>query len=144
MIESTVVEMARQTNLINLVGNSIELRRESAQEWSGPCPVCQGNDRFHVKADGFFCRRCHPEFGDAIEYMRWLHKDTFTGAVERLTGHTATSTITKLQPTAKQPAQRKVQISITLTPEALAKLDALAKASGTNRSAVVDALIMEK
>jgi hypothetical protein len=105
MIESTVVEMARQTNLINLVGNSIELRRESAQEWSGPCPVCQGNDRLHVKADGFFCRRCHPEFGDAIEYMRWLHKDTFTGAVERLTGHTATSTITKLQPTAKQPAQ---------------------------------------
>lgn len=45
---------------------------------------------------------------------------------------------------AKPTEQHKRQISITLTPEALAKLDALAKASGTNRSAIVDALIMEK
>lgn len=45
---------------------------------------------------------------------------------------------------AKPAEQHKRQISITLTPEALAKLDALAKAGGTNRSAVVDALIIEK
>jgi len=44
---------------------------------------------------------------------------------------------------AKPSEQRKIQISITLTPEAIAKLEELVKASGTNRSAVIEALIVK-
>lgn len=105
MIDATVVELAKRTNLIELVGSDIELRRESSHEWSGPCPVCQGTDRFHVKADGFFCRQCHPEFGDVIEYMRWLHKSSFADAVQRLTGNMSAETAVKLRPATKQVTQ---------------------------------------
>lgn len=107
-MDSTVVEMAKRTDMINLVGQSVQLRRESSAEWSGPCPVCGGSDRLHVKTDGFFCRQCHPEFGDAIEYMRWTHKASFAEAVQMLTGQAATAVKPKLQPAVKastQPAQ---------------------------------------
>lgn len=105
MIDSTVIEIAKRTNLLELVGQNVELRRESANEWSGPCPHCSGTDRLHVKADGFFCRQCHPEFGDAIDYMRWLHRLDFHEAVERLTSHISTPSQGKVQPTPKQPSQ---------------------------------------
>lgn len=42
---------------------------------------------------------------------------------------------------AKLPEDRKTQISITLSQEAIAKLAELVKASGTNRSAVIELLI---
>jgi Ribbon-helix-helix protein, copG family len=45
---------------------------------------------------------------------------------------------------AKPAEQRKVQISITLTPEAIAKLDELVQQLGTNRSAVIETMIIEK
>lgn len=106
MIDSTLVELAKRTDLLALVGNSIELRRESSTEWSGPCPLCGGTKRFHVKSNNsWFCRDCHPEFGDAIEYMRWLHSLNFVEAVQRLTGNvTMTTPTTKLKPAIKQPA----------------------------------------
>jgi Ribbon-helix-helix protein, copG family len=44
---------------------------------------------------------------------------------------------------AKPAEQRKVQISITLTPEAIAKLDDLVQQLGTNRSAVIEVLIVK-
>ena len=103
MIDATIVELARRTNLINLIGSAVELRRESAHEWAGPCPHCGGTDRLHVKANGFFCRQCHPEFGDAIEYMRWLHQLDFAEAVRRLTGDTTMQPTIKAQPTPKAP-----------------------------------------
>lgn len=89
MIDNALIEQAKRTNLITLVGQQTQLHRESSTEWSGPCPICAGDDRFHVKADSFFCRKCHPEFGDAIEYARWLHRVDFAGAVSILTGQTA-------------------------------------------------------
>lgn len=108
MLDSTTVELARRTDLIELAKQRIELRRESSTEWSGPCPVCGGTDRLHVKADGFFCRHCHPEFGDAIEYMRWTNKASFTEAVQMLTGQAVTTTKPKIQPAVK-PATQPVQ-----------------------------------
>lgn len=104
MIDTTLVEMARRTDLRQLAGKSIELRRESSREWSGPCPVCGGTDRLHVKENGFFCRQCHPEFGDAIEFMRWLHRLDFAEAVQRLTGNISMTTAQpKIQPAPKAP-----------------------------------------
>lgn len=88
MIDPTFVEMARRTNLIDLAKQRVELHKESSTEWSGPCPICSGDDRFHVRADAFFCRKCHPDFGDAIEYARWLHRVDFAGAIGILTGQT--------------------------------------------------------
>jgi hypothetical protein len=113
MIDATLVELAKRTNLIELVGKSVELRRESATEWSGPCVRCQGTDRLHVKADAFFCRKCHPQFGDAIEYTRWLHRVDFAGAIGILTGQTEgpKARITTPQPTTKQPQRKDAQYS---------------------------------
>jgi hypothetical protein len=62
-------------DLRDLAGRLVELRKESTAEYSGPCPRCGGDDRFHVKADMFFCRQCYPlENGrphDAIEFVQW-------------------------------------------------------------------------
>lgn len=113
MIDPTFVEMARRTNLIDLAKQRVELHRESSAEWSGPCPLCGGDDRLHVKADAFFCRKCHPEFGDAIEYVRWLHRVDFVGAVGILTGQTQGPKVRTMtpQPTTKQPERKHVQHS---------------------------------
>ena len=113
MIDATLVELAKRTNLIELVGKSVELRRESASEWSGPCPICGGDDRMHVKADAFFCRKCHPQFGDPIEYTRWLHRVDFAGAIGILTGQTQGPKVRHMtpQPTTKPPQRKEVQHS---------------------------------
>lgn len=119
MIDATVVEMARRTNLINLVGSTVELRRESSTEWAGPCPLCGGTDRLHVRSDVFFCRQCHPDFGDPIEYIRWLHRLNFADAVQRLTGEATMQATTKVQPAAKAPA------AMVQAPDWLAKATAI-------------------
>jgi hypothetical protein len=108
VIESTTVELARRTNLIDLVKQRVELRKESSAEWSGPCPLCGGEDRFHVKADAFFCRQCHPDFGDSIEYARWLHRVDFAGAIGILTGQTQGPKVRTVTPiTTTKPAPPK-------------------------------------
>lgn len=113
MIDATLVELAKRTNLIELAKQRVELRRESATEWSGPCPICQGTDRLHVKADAFFCRKCHPQFGDPIEYTRWLHRVDFAGAIGILTGEITTPKARTMtpQPTTKQPQRKDAQYS---------------------------------
>lgn len=50
----------------------------------GPCPICGGTDRFHIKKfddkDMFMCRQCHTKWGDAIEFLMWLNNCTFMEA----------------------------------------------------------------
>ncbi len=78
--------LKEQVNLVALVGQYTRLRRESAHEYSGPCPCCGGHDRLHVHDSGwFFCRQCHPRRGDVIEFLRWVQGLTFLEAVQRLT-----------------------------------------------------------
>ena len=63
------------------------LRRASGEkELCGPCPQCGGDDRFHVKADLFMCRHCHPKWGDAIEYECWWSGLDFKEACAKLSG----------------------------------------------------------
>lgn len=54
----------------------------------GACPKCGGRDRFHVRRwqdrDYFFCRQCHVDRGDAIEYLRWQRGMSFGEAVKAL------------------------------------------------------------
>ncbi len=69
-------EANERTDLCDLAGRHITLKRESKGELSGPCPKCGGHDRFHVTADKFFCRQCFPlgngKPHDAVEFVRWL------------------------------------------------------------------------
>lgn len=47
------------------------LKKKTAKEWAGPCPVCGGNDRFLVwiHRDAWHCRGCN-ESGDAVAFLR--------------------------------------------------------------------------
>ena len=67
-----------------LAGRVTTLRRASATEMAGPCPRCGGEDRFHCTQRWFFCRQCHPQRGDLIDFVRWLHGVDFRGALALL------------------------------------------------------------
>lgn len=85
-IDTTAVKQT--VSLEALAGSTVKLRKVAAQEFAGPCPKCGGTDRLHVHGALFMCRQCHPNWGDAIEYMRWLHNVDFHKAVEMLGGDT--------------------------------------------------------
>lgn len=98
MIPQTTLDQARSTDLVSLAGRYTTLRREAAKEMSGPCPKCGGVDRFHVKPDGWFCRQCHPDFGDAIELVRWASNVDFATAVYQLTGEMPPAQLVRPKP----------------------------------------------
>lgn len=95
---------AEQINLIELAERYTELRKESSKEMSGACPKCGGSKRFHVTAAWFFCRDCHPERGDAIEFLQWLEGCSFLEACARLTGGAL-----PVAPTVRAPAPKAKQ-----------------------------------
>ena len=83
-------ERARQADMLALAGQYVKLRRESVHEWSGPCPMCGGNDRLHVKGSAWFCRNCAP-VGDhgwynPIDFLMRKERMDFKAAVAALTG----------------------------------------------------------
>lgn len=109
MLNQTAIEgLKDNTDLRDLAGDYTELRKESNVEMSGPCPRCGGDDRFHVKADWFFCRQCNAEGGDVIDFLQWVGAaHTFTDAVEMLDGY-----IENPKPTRKaRPVQRQQPIT---------------------------------
>jgi hypothetical protein len=89
-----------RVNLRSLVSSATTLRRESATEWSGPCPKCGGTDRFHVRSDMFFCRHCYPldngQHHDAIAFIRWMHNVDFREAIEMLGSNSLTVPVAPL------------------------------------------------
>lgn len=81
-------DLLRRVDLFALMANDgVELHGRGAERY-GACPKCGGTDRFHVReflAIGyFFCRQCHEDRGDAIEYLRWRHGLRFAEAIELL------------------------------------------------------------
>lgn len=84
MIDTTQIK--ERASLIDIAAGVTQLQRESSLEFSGPCPKCGGDDRFHVREDWFFCRQCHPKRGDAIEFMQWWQGLSFKDACEALVG----------------------------------------------------------
>lgn len=60
----------------------ISQRREG--EYAGACPLCGGEDRFHVKGDHFYCRQCYPRGGDVINLVQLLHQVSFLDACQML------------------------------------------------------------
>lgn len=90
MIQPIDTDTIKQAvNLIDLIGNHVELHRESSSEYSGPCPWCGGTDRFHVRADYFCCREgdghCGRK-GDAIAFVQAFHNVDFKEACRMLSG----------------------------------------------------------
>lgn len=129
-ISEEQIEQARRADVLALVENRVELKRESRGEFAGPCPRCGGMDRFHVTAEWFMCRQCHERRGDAIELLRWLTPGLgFAEAVAQLAGGAAPAATHRgpaaprpaAKPPAAQPAewQRRVSRIVALAQEAL-------------------------
>ena len=89
MIDTAELDALKSQNLADIVGRYTTLHRVSGREFAGPCPRsgCDADDDgFHVGRgrDGswfWFCRKCHPVFGDVVEFARWLHGYDFLQAV---------------------------------------------------------------
>lgn len=85
-----IIAQAKQIDVADYISRYTPLEKTSSHEWQGPCPKCGGNDRLHAKADGWFCRQCHPihnvhGWHDAVDFLQWLEGCTFQEATERLT-----------------------------------------------------------
>lgn len=81
-----VQEIKNRVSVIDYAASLTALSRESSNEWSGPCPKCGGENRFHCTDDWFFCRKCHEKSGDIIELAQWHGGISFLEAVEKIGG----------------------------------------------------------
>ncbi len=85
---SDVEEVKRRTDLADLIGDYVTLKRAGADSMKGLCPFHdERSPSFHVRpALGYYhCFGCG-ESGDAIAFLQRLDHVTFTEAVERLAG----------------------------------------------------------
>ncbi len=95
MIDVSELDALKTQDLATLVARYTTLKRASGREFAGPCPRagCDADvDGFHVghERDGvrwwWFCRKCHPRRGDAVEFARWLFGYDFQEAVAWVRG----------------------------------------------------------
>jgi phage/plasmid primase-like uncharacterized protein len=77
----------------------IRLKRVSAVERVGPCPLCGGTDRFaiNIRKQVWNCRGCATG-GDVIDLVRHLDGCDFNDAMELLTGERGAAPPGPLQP----------------------------------------------
>ena len=110
-IPDEMIERARSADLRVLAERYGELRPCSGpKELEGACPKCGGSDRFHVTAEWFFCRQCHPKRGDSIEFLRWLSPGlSFAEAVQHLAGGALPAAATTRRAAAHRAAPAKPQ-----------------------------------
>ena len=85
-----------------LAGQRTTLRKHTAKELCGPCPVCGGDDRFYVSRDVWGCRNCKTG-GDAIRFVEWVEKVDFMTAVKML-DENAVPTVTDAPVIVRKPA----------------------------------------
>lgn len=105
-----VEQIKASVNLIEYASRYSELRRASNAEYYGPCPWCQGTDRFRVFTDHFFCRpgpgHCGRK-GDVIEFVAQQNNTDFKGACELLSGGTTPETTEPLKPVINLASYRQ-------------------------------------
>jgi|GEM_PF-1170764 len=65
------------------ISDGFNAAKETAREFSGPCPACGGKDRFRIwpEENRYWCRRCGVQ-GDSIQYLRDFHGLSFQEALE--------------------------------------------------------------
>ena len=87
MIRPDAIDYARRDILAVAQHPRARLKRDSANEWCGPCVVCGGKDRFSVntKKRIWNCRHC-AKGGDVIALMMHVDGVSFAKAIETLTG----------------------------------------------------------
>jgi hypothetical protein len=90
MIDDIQIEIAKRKPMLDLAGKYTQLRRESQDEYHGPCPFCGGNTRFVVRGSNWFCRDCAP-VGDhgwhsPIDFIMQKERLAFPDAVRFLAG----------------------------------------------------------
>lgn len=100
----TKEEVKSRFDLLAYAQQHTELRKVAAGEWAGPCPRCGGSDRFHVRADVWFCRQCkyndaHP-WQDAITLVQMIENCTFNDALARMAGNAITTPPERRRPVA--------------------------------------------
>lgn len=110
MLAQDLIEQAKQTDIVQLVGQRVQLQKVSGHEWAGPCPKCGGTDRLHVTGDWWFCRQCHEKRGDAIGWLQFADGLHFRDAVSQLTGEAwPEAQQPKVQPQRKQAHPRPAE-----------------------------------
>lgn len=60
-------------NILPYISRYTSLKKVSAHEWAGSCPVCGGHDRFKVNDQrGWFCRHCtgSEKWGDLADFTK--------------------------------------------------------------------------
>jgi len=94
-------------DLRDVAAQHTTLRPWAAGELAGPCPKCGGTDRFHVKADWFYCNQCWPydndQSHDAIGFMQWLDGCGFVEACHKLSNGDLPAASTRRQPDKPKP-----------------------------------------
>jgi putative DNA primase/helicase len=88
MIDAGLLEQAHGADLLATAQSlGVQLRRVTAVEWAGPCPVCAGRDRFSVntRKQIWLCRRCG-RAGDVIALVMHARDLDFRAAVAFLAG----------------------------------------------------------
>ena len=99
------------TDLRELAGRYTELRGGKEQE--GPCPKCGGDNRFHCKADFWFCRQCYDITNglphDAVAFVMWHDNVTEAQAIANLTGGVLVAPAGQATRQAPAPKQREPQ-----------------------------------
>jgi phage/plasmid primase-like uncharacterized protein len=83
MIDADVLARARDADLLSTVETlGARLKRVTAAEWAGPCPLCGGTDRFAVnrRQQVWHCRGCAKGGGDAISLVMHVRRLDFREA----------------------------------------------------------------
>jgi putative DNA primase/helicase len=86
------IDQARECNILDLATRlGAQLKRVTATEWAGACPVCGGtpprSDRYSVNISKriFNCRRCRAS-GDAIAMVQHVAELDFSAALDFIVG----------------------------------------------------------
>ena len=73
-------------DLLQYVQNlGVPLKKLRTGEYQGPCPVCGGTDRFHIKRDlqGWGCRHCTPQSGGVFDLIAKVSQISVEDAMRR-------------------------------------------------------------
>jgi hypothetical protein len=86
-VSADLLDQAKQADIREVAGRYTTLKRVTAIEGAGPCPICGGRDRFSVNGHKqvWNCRGCD-RGGDVIALMQHVEGLPFREAVECLTG----------------------------------------------------------
>jgi putative DNA primase/helicase len=107
---SEAIEQARSADIVaTAAALGARLKRVTATELAGPCPICGGRDRFatNTRKNLWSCRGCGTG-GDAVGLVRHVLGCGFREAVEYLSGGSISAPPeTRPKPPAPKPPEQK-------------------------------------